>query len=80
MVFVLLGVDATLIYGCGIWEHLHSLGKWNVSNVIPRLYGWVYKTWMPFSLAVEYSVAAMTAGFQSTRSQIVNLCSESVGA
>ena len=29
MVFVLLGVDATLRGGCGIWEH----GKWNMNFV-----------------------------------------------
>ena len=38
-------------------------GKWNVSRVIPRLYGWVFKTWRLFPLANEHSVAVMTCGF-----------------
>ena len=47
-------------------------GRWDVSRVISRLYGWVYKTWRLFPLADEHSVAVMTAGgSQSRRSQIV---------
>ena len=92
MVFVLLGVDATLGDGCRIWEHLHSFRKWNVSRVIPGLSGWVYKTRRFFPLADEHSVVVMTAGSQSRQSQLypmgsefsisvwLNLCSESVGA
>ena len=41
--FVSLEVDATLGDGCGIWEHLLSSGKWNVSKVVPRLYRSAYK-------------------------------------
>ena len=39
-------------------------GKWNVSRVIPRLYGWVYKTWRLFPLADEHSIAVMIVGSQ----------------
>ena len=49
-----------------------ATGKWNVSRVIPRLYGWVYKIWRLFPLAAENSVAVMTASSQSRRSQIVS--------
>ena len=38
-------------------------GKWNVSKVIPRLYGWVYKT-------LRLSPLAVTAASQSKQSQI----------
>ena len=44
----------------------------NVSRVISRLHGWVYKTLRLFPLADEHSVAVMTAGSQSRRSQIVS--------
>ena len=40
-----------------------------VSRVIPRLYGWVYKTLRLSPLAVEQSAVVMTAGSQSRRSQ-----------
>ena len=49
-----------------------ATGKWNVSRVIPRLYGWVCKIWRLFPLADEKSVAIMTASSQSRRSQIVS--------
>ena len=39
-------------------------GKWNVSRVILRLCGWVYKT-----LAVEHSVVVMIVASQSERSK-----------
>ena len=44
-------------------------GKWNVSRVIPILYGWVYKTSRLSPLVVEHSVVVMTAGSQSRQSQ-----------
>ena len=47
-------------------------GKWDVFRVISRLYGWVYKTWRLFPLADEHSVAVMTTGPQTRRSQIVS--------
>ena len=69
MVSVFLEADGTLGEGCGIWEHLHSLGKWNVSRVIPRLYGWVYKLFITPSLSVELRVPnqgdSQSAGSQS---------------
>ena len=44
--------------------------KGNISRVISRLYGWVYKTLKLSPLAVEHSVVVTTAGSQSRRSQI----------
>ena len=45
-------------------------GKWNVSRVIPRLYGWLNKTVRLSTLVVEHFVEVMTAGSQLRRSQI----------
>ena len=56
--------------GTWVWD-LRTLAvsrKWNVSGIIPRLYGWVYKTWRLFPLADEHSVAVMTVGSQSRQS------------
>ena len=39
-------------------------------GVIPRLYGWIYKTIRLSPLAVEHSVVVMIVGSQSRRSQI----------
>ena len=36
-------------------------GEGNVSKVIPRLYGWVYKTLRLFPLVVEHSDVVMSA-------------------
>ena len=44
--------------------------KRNVFMLIPRLYGWVYKTLRPSSLVIDYSVVVMTAGSKSRRFQI----------
>ena len=55
MVFVLLGVDATQ-------------KKWGW--IIPRLYGWAYKTLRLYPLVVEHSVVVMTTGSESRQSQI----------
>ena len=44
--------------------------KRNVSRVVPRLYGWVYKTLRVSPLAVEHSIVVMTMGSQSRQSQI----------
>ena len=60
-------------------------GKWNVSRVIPRLYGGVYKTLRLFPLVVEHSVVVMSARLNAMGSQfsipvLWNLCSESVVA
>ena len=44
--------------------------KGNVSRVIPRFYGWVYKTLKLSPLVVEHSVVVMTAGSRSRQSHI----------
>ena len=62
MVFVLLGVDATLSDGYGIWEHFTVPGKWNIFRVISGIYGCVYKTLKCNLLVVEHRVVVMTAG------------------
>ena len=78
------------VMGVGFDNTCTVSGKWNISRVIPRLYGWVYKTLRLSLLAVRHSVVVMTSGFQWRRSQIEsyqfsvpvlsNLCLESVGA
>ena len=80
------------VMGVGFENTSTVSGKWNVSSVIPRLYGWVYKTWKLFPLPDEHSGAVMTAGSQSDDPRLypmgshvsipvlLNLCSESVGA
>ena len=67
-------------------------GKSNISGIISRLYGWVYKTWRLFPLADEHSVAVWLRvpnqddprlypmGSQFSISVLLNLCSESVEA
>ena len=55
-------------------------GKWNASKVIPRLYGWVYKTLRLSPLVVEYSVVVMSTRLNLMGSQfsipvLWNLCS-----
>ena len=58
-------------------------GEWNASSFIPRLYGWVYNTLRLSALAVEHSVAVMSARLKPVGSQFLipvlwNLCSEAV--
>ena len=48
------------------------LGKWKFSRVIPRLYGWVYKTVRLALLAVEHSIAVISASSQPKLS--ANVC------
>ena len=67
-----LEVDATLGDGCGIWEHLRSSGKWNVSRVIPRLYRNVYKIIRLTKSIAADSEAVVTAVFQLGMSQFVS--------
>ena len=60
-------------------------GEWNVSRVIPRLYGWVYNTLRLSPLVVEHSVEVMSAGLKPVGSQFLipvlwNLCLEAVRA
>ena len=59
-------------------------GEWNVSRVISRLYGWVYKTLRLSTLVVEHSVVVMRARLNPMSTQFLilvlwNLSSESVG-
>ena len=58
------------VMGVGFYNTCTVLGKWNVSRVIPRLYGWVCKTLRLSLLVVDHSVVVMNAVFQSRRSQI----------
>ena len=46
------------------------LGRWNASRVIPRCYGWVYKTLRFSPLVVKHSAVVMTGDSQSGQSQI----------
>ena len=69
-----MGVDNT----CAI------SGKLNLSRVIPRLYGWVYKTSRLPPLVVEHSFVVISSRLNHMGSQfsipvLWNLCSESVG-
>ena len=59
-------------------------GKWNLSRIIPRLYGLVYKTLRLCPLVVEHSLVVMSVGLNPMGSQFAilalwNLCLESVG-
>ena len=59
--------------------------KWDVSKVIPRLYGWVYETLRFSPLVVEHGVVVMSVRLNPLGSQfsipvLWILCSESVGA
>ena len=75
MVSLLLGVQLLWLMGdatVGFENTCTVSGKWNVSRVIPRLYGWVYRTWRLFPLVDEHSVAVVIVGFQSRLSQIVS--------
>ena len=69
LVFVLLGVHAILSDGCGIWYHLQSFREVNISRVVPRLYGWVYKTIRLSPLVVEHSAVVMGGKLNSMGSQ-----------
>ena len=68
---------------CGIWYHLYSFREVNGSRVIPRLYGWVYKTLRLSPLVVEHSAVVTSVRLNALGSQfsvplLWNLCSESV--
>ena len=49
------------VMGLGFDNTCAVLGKWNISWVIPRLYGWGYKTLRLSPLVVEHSVVVMGA-------------------
>ena len=70
LVFVLLGVDATLGDEYEIWEHLHSFREVKCLLSYSRTSEWVYETLRLSRLAVEHSVVVMTTSFQSRQSQI----------
>ena len=70
--FCSIGVDATLGDGCGIWQHLSNFREVKCLKGYSKILRWVYKTWRLFPLVDEHSVAFMTAGSQSRRSQIVS--------
>ena len=53
----------------GFYISCTVLGKWNVSRVIPRLYGWVYKILRLFTFVFDHSVVVVTAGSLSWRAQ-----------
>ena len=53
---------------CGFDNTCAVLGKWNVSRVIPRLYGWVYKT-STLSTVVQHNVAVISERLNPTGSQ-----------
>ena len=65
-------VDATLYGGCGIWEHLRSFWEMNLSRVVLRLYGYVYKIWRLTNIKVEFSVVVVGVDFRSWITQFVS--------
>ena len=60
------------VMGVGLENTCIVSGKWHVSRVMPRLYGWVYKNWRLSPLGYKHSVVVMTTGSQSRRSQILS--------
>ena len=44
--------------------------KWNVARVIPRLFGWIYKSLRLAPFVVDHIVVVVTAGSQPKQSQI----------
>ena len=81
-----LGLMLLWVIGVGFDNTCTVSAKWNVYRVIPRLYGWVYKTLRLFPLVVvEHSVVVVSARLNPMGSQfsipvLWNLCSESVVA
>ena len=67
--FVLLEVDTTTL-SVEFENTCIVSGKWNVSRVIPRLYGLIYKTLRFFPLVIEQIVVVMIVGSQSRRFQV----------
>ena len=53
------GLKPPWVMRVGFESTCTASGKSNVSRVIPRFYGWVYKTRRLFPLANEHSVAVM---------------------
>ena len=78
------GLMLLWVMGVGFDNTCAVSGKWNVSRVIPRLYGWVYKTFRLSPLVVEHSFMVVSARLNPKGSQFFipvlwNLCSESLG-
>ena len=90
LVFARLEVDTTL--GVGFKNTCIVSGKWNVSTIIPTLYGWVYKPLRLYPLVIDHSAVVglwvptqddprlnpMVSQFLI--SVLSNLCSESARA
>ena len=56
LIFVLLGIDATLGDGCGIWEHLHSFRKWNKdTGSVENFIFWLCVSWKSRELGGKVS-------------------------
>ena len=84
LVFVLWSLMLLWVMGVRFDNTCTVSGKWNVSRVIPRLYGWVYKTLRLSTLVVEHIVLVMSGRLNPMGSQfwilvLWNLCSESGG-
>ena len=57
------------VIGVGVDSTWTVFQKWNVSRVIPRLYGWVYKTLKLSPLVIEHRIVVMTARLNAMGSQ-----------
>ena len=63
--FWLLSVDATLSDG---FDNTCTVsGTWKFSRVIPRLYGWIYKSLTLSLLVIEHCVVVMNESSQSKK-------------
>ena len=73
LVFVLWEVDATLIIGCGIWEHFQSFRKvkclqgypktlWTGKS--PAITSWTVGSQSPVLPISEFSISGYNCGFQ----------------
>ena len=58
-----------LVKGVGFENICTVSGKYNVSRVVQRLYGWIYKIIRPFSTTGEDGIVAVTIGNQHGRPQ-----------
>ena len=58
-----------LVKGVGFEKICTVSGKYNVSRVVPRLYGWICKIIRPFSTTGEDGIVLVTIGNQPGRPQ-----------
>ena len=72
MVFVLLGIEATLGDARGIWEHLLNFREVRCFQAYFKALWMGIQNLQAFPLADEHIVAVMTAGSHSRQSQIVS--------